>query len=193
MEMVTVAAVAAMGEKTGHRKSRNGLFFNRIKIAEHAMISSNSLRQMSSGGDLPAGSDEHSQYAGLQFSNLVTQGAGGEGSFPLPLDFPGTKFDESVIVPVLSPARSACFASLGGVGWRVGREGVRAQWARRPHTRVFLKGCVLPTHDNTLATRSSRQSLHSTHRTAPRSLIPANLYLLQIWTARSRSLRTISG
>lgn len=65
------------------------------------MISSNSLRQMSSGGDLPAGSDEHSQYAGLQFSNLVTQGAGGEGSFPLPLDFPGTKSDESVFVPVL--------------------------------------------------------------------------------------------
>ena len=101
MEMVTVAAVAAMGEKTGHQSQGMAYFLIGLKSRERLMISSNSLRQMSSGGDLPAGSDEHSQYAGLQFSNLVTQGAGGEGSFPLPLDFPGTKSDESVFVPVL--------------------------------------------------------------------------------------------
>ena len=100
MEMVTVAAVAAMGEQDTESQGM-AYFLIGLKSQNTLMISSNSLRQMSSGGDLPAGSDEHSQYAGLQFSNLVTQGAGGEGSFPLPLDFPGTKSDESVFVPVL--------------------------------------------------------------------------------------------
>jgi hypothetical protein len=79
------------------------------------MISSNSLRQLSSGGDLPAGSDEHSQYAGLQFSNLVTQGAGGEGSFPLPLDFPGATSTQSVFVP--SFPRRVCALCVLGRGW----------------------------------------------------------------------------
>ena len=198
MEMVTVAAVAAMGEKTGHRKSRNGLFFNRIKIAR----TPHDLEQQ------PTSDEQWRRSAGGFRRAQPVRGAAVQQSRD----------------PGCGRRRLVSFAT-GFPRYEVGRERVRARpscpsfprrvlralrpWAglsgewveeecvhtgRAGHTLdccLKVVSCPRTTTPSLLAAADN----HSTPLTAlrPRSLVPANLYLLQIWTARSRSLRTISG